>query len=120
MSNPDFFGSISFASFSIAARCSVESLLVKAGIADGAAQRIAEIVHDIDLKDARYGHPETARIEQLVSGIVGGHDDDRARLERGLALFDDLYRSFSKTARVRLPGGRLPLPGRRGPRRRTS
>ena len=89
--------------------CSVETLVARAGIADPAVRRIAEIVHDIDLKDGRFGHPETAGIEQLVAGIVGGHDDDRQRLERGLALFDDLHRSFARPARVRLSPGSIPV-----------
>ena len=58
-------------------RCSVETLLLEAGIVDDAVRRIAEIVHDLDLKDDRFRHPETAGIERLIAGIVQGHDDDR-------------------------------------------
>jgi len=97
-------------------RCSVETLVREAGIADDAVRRIAEIVHDLDLKDDRFRHPETAGIERLIAGIVQGHDDDRARLDRGLALFDDLYGSYRTKKRVVLPLVRLPAPPRRGPR----
>ncbi|WP_163566406.1 chromate resistance protein ChrB domain-containing protein, partial [Klebsiella pneumoniae] len=40
-------------------RCSFEVLLGRAGIADPAVQAIAEIVHDIDLKDGKFGRDET-------------------------------------------------------------
>jgi len=97
-------------------RCSVETLLRHAGIDDPAVRRIAEIVHDIDLKDGRYGHPETAGVEQLVAGIVQGHEADRDRLDRGLALFDDLHGSYRRAPRVLLRSDQAPRrPGR--PRR---
>jgi hypothetical protein len=97
-------------------RCSVETLLIEAGIADDAVRRIAEIVHDLDLKDDRFRHPETAGIERLIAGIVQGHDDDRARLDRGLALFDDLYSSYRTNKRVVLQLDHPPTPPPRGPR----
>jgi len=97
-------------------RCSVETLLLEAGIADDGVRRIAEIVHDLDLKDGRFQHPETAGIERLIAGIVLGHDDDRTRLDRAIALFDDLYGSYRTKKRVVLQADRLPTPPRRGPR----
>jgi hypothetical protein len=96
-------------------RCSVETLLARAGVDDSGARRIAEIVHDLDLKDERFGHPETAGVERLVAGIVEGHPDDRSRLERGLALFDDLHRSYVRPKRLSLRLGRAPEPPPRRP-----
>ena len=93
--------------------CSVETLIRKAGIRDAAVRRIAEIVHDIDLKDGRFGHPETAGVERMVSGIAQGHQEDRARLARGLALFDDLYRASGPAPSIRLTGQRKPPAPRR-------
>ena len=72
-------------------RCSVESLVSRAGVRDPAVRRIAEIVHDIDLKDGRHRHPETSGFEQLLVGTIASHPRDEDRLERGLALFDALY-----------------------------
>lgn len=91
-------------------RCSVETLLARAGVDDPGARRIAEIVHDLDLKDERFGHPETTGVERLVAGIVEGHPDDRSRLERGLALFDDLHRSYVRPKRLSLRLGRTSQP----------
>jgi len=97
-------------------RCSVETLVLEAGITDEGVRRIAEIVHDLDLKDDRFQHPETAGIERLIAGIVQGHDADRVRLDRGLALFDDLHGSYRTKKRVVLRIDRLATPPRRGPR----
>ena len=57
---------------------------------------IAEIVHDIDLKDARFGREETSGIAHLMSGLTAAQADDMARVERGGAMFDDLYEFYRK------------------------
>jgi hypothetical protein len=69
---------------------------------------VAEVVHDIDLKDGRYGHPEARGVEQLLLGLVVANPADEDRLERGMQLFDDLYRAF---------GARAPRRPSRPPRR---
>jgi hypothetical protein len=71
--------------------CTFEVLVQRFGIDDPALRAIAEIVHDIDVKDAKYGREEAPGIGQLVAGIAAAHPDDEARLARGAALFDDLY-----------------------------
>jgi hypothetical protein len=73
--------------------CTFEVLVQRFGLAGPALRAIAEIVHDIDVKDAKYGREEAPGIGQLVAGIAAAHPDDEARLERGTALFDDLYAS---------------------------
>lgn len=61
---------------------------------DDALRKVGEIVHDIDLKDGKFGRPETAGIANLLTGIVTGTDDDERRIERGGEMFADLYRYF--------------------------
>jgi hypothetical protein len=80
-------------------RCTFEVLMPAAELTELALQAIAEIVHDIDLKDAKFGREQTAGIAQLISGICISHKDDFARIERGAALFDDLYAYFRKVRR---------------------
>jgi hypothetical protein len=77
-------------------RCTFESLVVRLGLRDPAVLQIAEIVHDIDLKDAKFGRAEAPGILQLVNGLALAHADDLDRLDRGFALFDDLYDSFHR------------------------
>lgn len=72
-------------------RCTFEVLLRRFGLTDKALQAVAEIVHDIDLKDSKFARQETAGIDHLIAGIAMGHKDDTARLERASAVFDDLY-----------------------------
>ena len=76
--------------------CTFETLRGRAGIKDPALGPIAEIVHGIDLKDGKFGRPETRGIEQVLAGIVNAYSRDEERLERGFALFDELYESFRR------------------------
>ena len=75
-------------------RCTFEVLLAESGLDDPALGAIAEIIHDIDLKDGKYGRDEAAGIRTLISGIASAQNDDVQRLQRGAAVFDDLYESF--------------------------
>lgn len=80
-------------------KCSFEVLVIRAGISDPALKAIAEIVHDIDLKDEKYGRAETQGISHVVSGICRTQGDDEARLARGNELFDDIYEQFRRPRR---------------------
>lgn len=77
-------------------RCTFEVLLERFTLKDAALRSIAEIVHDIDLKDAKFARPETAGIDRLIAGVAMGHKDDDVRLTRAAALFDDLYEYFRR------------------------
>ena len=72
-------------------RCTFEVLLDRSGLSDRALCAIGEIVHDIDLKDSKFGREETAGIAGLIIGIARSFADDESRLARGRALFDDFY-----------------------------
>jgi hypothetical protein len=76
--------------------CSFEVLMQRTGQKDRALQAIAEIVHDIDIKDERYRRAETAGIASLVAGIALTSADDDERLARASAAFDQLYEVFSR------------------------
>jgi hypothetical protein len=78
-------------------RCTLETLVRRTRVEDPALAQVAEIVHAIDLKDGKFARPEARGIEQLLAGLLLGHPEDAERLERGFALFDQLYRSFHKT-----------------------
>jgi hypothetical protein len=76
-------------------RCTFEVLLDRAGLKkDRGLVALAEIVHDIDLKDGKFERPEAEGIRTLIAGICNGTQEDEDRLTRGGAVFDDLYRSF--------------------------
>jgi len=75
-------------------RCSFEVLLARAGLNDPALQAIAEIVHDIDLKDAKFGREEATGIASLLSGVTAANPEDEQRIAQGAPLFDNLYEYF--------------------------
>src|SRR6266446_726133 len=77
-------------------RCSFEVLLTRAELDDPALTAIAEIVHDIDLKDEKFCREEAAGIKTLINGICADTRDDEERLKRGAAMFDDLYAVFRR------------------------
>lgn len=77
-------------------RCTLEVLIERTGLDEPALGPIAEIVHDIDLKDSKFGRQETAGIDRLIAGIAMAHKDDESRLNRGAAVFDDLYEYFKR------------------------
>jgi hypothetical protein len=77
-------------------RCSFEVLMSRAGLDDPALAAIAEIVHDIDLKDDKYGREEAPGIKTLINGICADTRDDDERLARGAAIFDHLYAVFAR------------------------
>ena len=93
-------------------RCSFEALLEATGNRDLGLARLAEIVHDLDLGDAKFDHPETAGVGTLLGGALAGVASDEERLAKGLAFFDDLYRSLGRTRTMIAP--------RRGRTRRRS
>jgi len=80
-------------------RCTFEVLLGRLGFEDTALRSIAEIVHDIDLKDDKFERPEVAGIEPLIAGIAVIHRDDEERLAQGGAVFDGLYAYFRRKQR---------------------
>jgi hypothetical protein len=77
-------------------RCSFEVLVAETGLRDPALRAIAEVIHDLDLKDGKFGRPETEGVRQLIAGITLGTNDDSVRIARGCALFDDLSRSMQR------------------------
>jgi hypothetical protein len=77
-------------------RCTFEVLLERFNLKDPALQSIAEIIHDIDLKDAKFAREETIGIDRLIAGIAMRHKDDEGRRARAADMFDDLYEYFKR------------------------
>jgi hypothetical protein len=77
-------------------RCTFEVLLERFALTDPALRPIAEIVHEVDLKDAKFGRPETAGIDRLIAGIAMMNRDDEARLAQAATVFEALYELFRR------------------------
>jgi hypothetical protein len=75
-------------------RCTFETLVLRFGLEnDAALMAIAEVVHDIDMKDAKYDRADTAGVESLLTGIARSTPNDEERVVHGGALFGALYAS---------------------------
>jgi hypothetical protein len=78
-------------------KCSMEVLIERAGLGENAALgAIAEVVHDIDLKDDKFGRLETAGVLHLLKGVCAPGRPDEQRLARATAMFNDLYDSYAQ------------------------
>ena len=77
-------------------KCTFEVLLDRAGPNDPALRAIAEIIHDIDLRDSKYGRDEAVGIRTLIDGIALTTPDDLERMARGTEVFNSLYEVFGK------------------------
>ena len=74
--------------------CTFEVLCEEFGIAAAPVARIAQIVHDLDLKENTYGAPEAVVIGRMIEGLRAVHADDATLLEQGMGMFEALARSF--------------------------
>lgn len=74
-----------------------ETMIKSFGLgSDTALRQIAEIVHDIDVKDRKFGRTEADGINAAVRGLAEVFPNDAERLKRGAILFDSLYELFRK------------------------
>jgi hypothetical protein len=73
-------------------RCTFETLLARFSLGDDPAlHAIAEIVHDIDLKDEKFARPEAPGVAAVLGGIKRAHASDADRIRHGGAIFDGLH-----------------------------
>jgi hypothetical protein len=89
--------------------CTFETLAQRFAVTQPAVRRLGQIVHDVDLKDAHYGAPEAPVVQHMVEGLRQSCSGDQELLERGMAFFEALYRSFS----AETPTGKRATPRKR-------
>lgn len=76
-------------------RCTFETLIARFGVEEPGLAAVAEVVHDIDLKETKFGRPETPGFAACIAGLCRGHRDDEERLARGRVLFESLLAHFA-------------------------
>ena len=74
--------------------CTFETLLARFSLDDPALRQIAEIVHDVDCKDEKFGRTEAAGFALVIEGIARTYKGDVERLERATPIFEDLFRQL--------------------------
>jgi hypothetical protein len=84
--------------------CTFETMVAAFGLAESSLHLMGEIVHEIDLRDGRYVHPETAVIDAVLKGwlLMGFSDQDLEA--HGVALFEGLYAAFARGGRPKPSG----------------
>lgn len=77
-------------------RCTFEVMVQRLQLQDRALVSMAELVHDIDLKDHKYDRSETNGFNALLAGLVATEPDDDRRMAEGSRLFENLYAYFQR------------------------
>jgi hypothetical protein len=76
--------------------CTFETLVKRARLRDRRLARLAEIVHEADLRDGKYAHEEARGIDAAIRGFLAATPDDHRVLEHGFALFEGLYTTTAR------------------------
>jgi len=71
--------------------CTFEVLIRSFALKDKALRQLAEIVHDLDLKDNKYQSTEAQGVEEILNGIRKTALDDNDSLTQGMRVFAMLY-----------------------------
>jgi hypothetical protein len=71
--------------------CTFETLVKRARLRDRRLVRIAEVVHEADLRDGKYTHEEARGIDVAIRALLAASPDDHQVLAHGMALFEGLY-----------------------------
>jgi hypothetical protein len=73
--------------------CTFETLCKEFGIRDARIRGIAQIVHDADLEDEKFGRVEGAGLDRVLIGWAQQDVGDHELLQRGMQLIEGLYGS---------------------------
>jgi CRISPR/Cas system-associated endoribonuclease Cas2 len=77
--------------------CTFETMLKRFGLTENKGLReLAEIVHDIDLKDDKFHRLEAAGLNAIIDGLSKLLRDDRKLLQQTGVVFDGLHALLSK------------------------
>jgi hypothetical protein len=82
-------------------RCTFEVLVERMGLRDAALTAIGEIIHDLDLRDDKFGREEAAGVRSAIDGICTVARDDDQRIAAASPMLDGLYSHFSLRTRRR-------------------
>jgi hypothetical protein len=78
--------------------CTFETLIKRARLRDRRLARLAELVHEADLRDGKYPHEEARGLDVAIRAFLAASPDDQQVLAHGLTLFEGLYATTSRKA----------------------
>jgi hypothetical protein len=76
--------------------CTFETLVKRARLRDRRLARLAEVVHEADLRDGKYPHEEARGIDVAIRALLAAATDDHQVLAQGMTLFEGLYVTTSR------------------------
>jgi hypothetical protein len=76
--------------------CTFETLVKRARLRDRRLARLAEVVHEADLRDGKYPHEEARGIDVAIRALLAASPDDHQVLAQGMSLFEGLYATTSR------------------------
>jgi hypothetical protein len=76
--------------------CSFEVLVERFGLRESGLGSIAEIVHDVDVKDGKFARAEAPGVAALIAGIALTENDDEQRIALGSKVFDAFLALFRR------------------------
>jgi len=76
--------------------CTFETLLKRFAIADGAAVKIGQMIHDADLEDDKFQRSECSGLDLVFKGWARQGLADAEILEKGFACFDALHAALAR------------------------
>lgn len=76
--------------------CTFETILKRCGLRDGRLAQLAEIVHEVDLRDQKFPRDEARGVDLVIRGLLAALKDDHQVLAHGLTLFDGLYATIGE------------------------
>lgn len=76
--------------------CTFETLCKEFRIRDSKVARIAQIIHDADLGDEKFGRNEGSGLDEVLKGWASQGVSDQELLRRGMDLIEGLYHSVSQ------------------------
>jgi hypothetical protein len=75
--------------------CTFETLYKQFAIRDSKVKRIAQIIHDADLGDDKFGRIEGQGLDRVLNGWAKQGLPDDELLQRGTELIEGLYESLT-------------------------
>jgi hypothetical protein len=76
--------------------CTFETLVKRARLRDRRLVRLAEVVHEADLRDGKYPHEEARGIDVAIRALLAASPDDHQVLAQGMTLCEGLYATTSR------------------------
>ena len=78
-------------------RSSFETFLHRLDLPEPGLRPLAELIHDVDLKDRRFQRPETEGFARVIQGVALRHAADEDRLAAGSVVLDAFLEALARS-----------------------